>query len=690
MPTEVCPTDGELSEYTLGRLPADRLEAVAEHLDGCHVCTTRLVRLGTNSDPLAEAVRQVGRVAAYAPDATPPATLRDYRIEGVLGEGGMGTVYRATHTRLGRPVALKLLTARRRLDPDAATRFEREMRAIGALRHPNIVQPTDAGEIDGVPFLAMELLDGRDLERLVKDRGSLTVADACEAVRQAALGLQHAHDNGLVHRDVKPSNLMLTPDGTIKLLDLGLARTAELDKTAETTAGTVVQLGDLTATDIRVGTDRYMAPEQKMAPATVDARADVYALGRTLAYLLTGAPDLPVAGPVPGGLRKVLQQLQADDAAARYPTAAAAAKALRPWTAGNDLPAVAGRPARRRGRLARWLIVGLVLIVVAGTLFAAFGPREQSITETPHTGRGGESVPTAATSGVPAVGQLGLTPVEASDLQKRWAHHLGVEPTATNSVAMTLVLIPPGEFNLAPNARVRITGPYWIGTTEVTRGQFRQFVTARNYTTEVEKKKSGSRLYKVPHPKNKDALATRRQPDPRYSWQNPGYEGATDDHPVTMVSWNDAVAFCRWLSVREGKVYRLPTRSELQWAARAGESGIYPGSKADNLSYRSIEKHAWTFESSRDRPQPVGRLIPNAWGLYDVLGNADEMAHDWMGLQITDVPTGLHLDYQGPDTGTHRLNVGGGFNGRPGFETLFAKKPDEGTSEAGFRVLREP
>jgi formylglycine-generating enzyme required for sulfatase activity len=124
----------------------------------------------------------------------------------------------------------------------------------------------------------------------------------------------------------------------------------------------------------------------------------------------------------------------------------------------------------------------------------------------------------------------------------------------------------------------------------------------------------------------------------------------------------------------------------LQWAARAGESGRYPESRAEKDNFRSLERFAWTFINSRDRPQAVGRLLPNAWGLFDVLGNADEMTSDWRG----DPPAGLHIDFQGPPKGTHRVLYGGGYNNRAVFEGTFGLQPGQGTSEAGFRIVREP
>jgi serine/threonine protein kinase len=700
MPPQVCPTDGELSEFTLGQLPADRLETIGDHLDACPACATRLLRLGSRPDPLADAVRQAGRVAAFAPDATPPAALRDYRIEGVLGEGGMGTVYRAVHTRLGRPVALKLLTARRRLDPDAGTRFEREMRAIGALRHPHIVQPTDAGEIDGVPFLAMELLDGRDLARLVIDRGPLGVADACEAVRQAALGLQHAHGHGMVHRDVKPSNLMLAADGTVKVLDLGLARTAERDEAADPAAGTVVRLGDLTETDTRVGTAAYMAPEQGTAPAGVDARADVYALGRTLAFLLTGSPSVPAAGAAPGGLRKLIRRLQDSDPADRYPTAAAAAAALRPWARGHDLPALLGRPRTRRRHFPRALVVGLALAAGGVTAVAALRPPRDP-------GPAGAVTDSAPAAGAPRPepepAYLGHTAEQAQAAQRRWALYLDRPVGLDGPAGIRLELVPPGELVVRYARQARITRPYWLGRTEVTRSQFRAFVQATGYRTDAEtgvSRNGGTYQWHTFETKPPDPEAKRVEPRPArktvvphsrsgrdVTWREPGYPDPTDDDPVTQVSWNDAAAFCEWLTRTDGARYRLPTEAEAEWAARAGQALPYPTGNTPDENGARLEEFAWTSESSPDRPRPVGRLRPNAWGLFDTSGNVAEWCRDcWEN----GFPSGLLVDYAGPPTGDRRVVFGSSYLYRLAYVRRQSVLPILGYSDIGFRVLREP
>ena len=167
--------------------------------------------------------------------ASPPPSSRraaasrlgDYELLKKLGQGGMGTVYQAQHVRLKRVVALKVLPQNRLGNTEAIARFEREIEAVGRLDHPHIVRALDAREVDGIRFLVMEHVDGLDLAEVVARCGPLSVADACEVTRQAALGLQCSEEHGLVHRDIKPSNLMLNAEGQIKMLDLGLAQFQE-------------------------------------------------------------------------------------------------------------------------------------------------------------------------------------------------------------------------------------------------------------------------------------------------------------------------------------------------------------------------------------------------------------------------------------------------------------------------------
>lgn len=207
----------------------------------------------------------------------------DYVVLDKIGAGGMGVVLKAQHRRMKRIVAVKVLPAKAMDSEAAVLRFYREVEAAAKLIHPNIVTAFDAGEHRGMHYLVMEFVDGQDLSDILSESGPLPIEHAVECTIQAAKGLEYAHDHGIVHRDIKPANLLLTKDGTIKILDMGLARlTGEIGQHDQTQDGQLTQSGQI------MGTVDYMAPEQAMDTRTADQRADVYALGCTLFRLLTG------------------------------------------------------------------------------------------------------------------------------------------------------------------------------------------------------------------------------------------------------------------------------------------------------------------------------------------------------------------------------------------------------------------
>jgi len=228
-----------------------------------------------------------------------------YRIVRKLGAGGMGSVYLAQHQVMDRPVALKVIRSDLLGKPALVERFRREVKSAAHLAlHPNIVAAYDAEQAGDSHFLVMEFVDGVNLGDLVKSQGPLPVEAACDAIKQAAEGLEHAHQRGMVHRDIKPQNLMRTANGQIKILDFGLARLAsevlpDLAAAAEEDGQQHVRSMTpdggikLTLTDMVLGSADYIAPEQALDPRSADIRADIYSLGCTLYHLLAGEPPFP-------------------------------------------------------------------------------------------------------------------------------------------------------------------------------------------------------------------------------------------------------------------------------------------------------------------------------------------------------------------------------------------------------------
>ncbi len=214
--------------------------------------------------------------------------IGNYLILDKLGQGGMGMVFKARHRRLGRVGALKILPPSFARDRSAVLRFRREVEAAGRLKHPNVVAALDADEDRGVHFLVMDYVEGKDLDHIVRERGPLPVGQAVDCLIQAARGLEAAHAAGIVHRDIKPGNLMLDQAGAVRVLDLGLARIADAANPFNKTAAR-----RLTESGMYMGTIDFMAPEQAEDSHRVDHRADIYSLGCTLFYLLTGREPFP-------------------------------------------------------------------------------------------------------------------------------------------------------------------------------------------------------------------------------------------------------------------------------------------------------------------------------------------------------------------------------------------------------------
>jgi serine/threonine protein kinase len=367
-------SDSQITRYLLGQLSETEREVVERELDTSPELVQRMDAIRAQDDLtrlVAEAAAGAGAVdvafsestrpapddpsaflAAPLTDAgafstpggtqtagapTPPEWLKNhprYEVLQLLGVGGMGRVWLARHRVMGRLVALKTLRAGTLRHPHAVDRFLREVQAAAKLNHPNIAAAYDAEQIEDVCLLAMEFVPGRTLASLARE-APLSVIDACRAIRDVAGGLAHAHAAGLVHRDIKPGNLVRTPTGSVKLLDFGLVVISDSDSS-------------ITGDNLVIGTPDYIAPEQAVDPRTADARSDLYSLGCTLYCLLNGRPPFAEASPVrkidlhrtgtvsrpghiPDGLWSLIERLMQKDPAHRFQSANELLVALEPW-----------------------------------------------------------------------------------------------------------------------------------------------------------------------------------------------------------------------------------------------------------------------------------------------------------------------------------------------------------------------
>jgi serine/threonine protein kinase len=356
-PEQRHPERGQLAAFLWGQLDESDHAAIASHIEGCDSCC--LAMRDIPDDAFLARIRQANGPmedadASYIRDQGLPKELSEhprYKVGKFLGAGGMGAVYQAEHRLMDRIVALKILHPDLLRHPRVVQRFRQEVKAAARLSHPNIVTAYDAEQAGEVHFLVMEFVDGISLAHLIAKKGSLEISTACNFARQAAKGLQHAFEAGMVHRDIKPHNLMLTRKGQIKILDFGLARLAsetraDLDLPTGLDRPGLTRLGDI------LGTPDFMAPEQVVDSSQADIRADLYSLGCTLYYLLVGQspfakdsartvllskkyrlprPITDLRDDLPAGLPMILNKMLAKDPAHRFQTPAEVVKAFTPF-----------------------------------------------------------------------------------------------------------------------------------------------------------------------------------------------------------------------------------------------------------------------------------------------------------------------------------------------------------------------
>lgn len=605
-----------------------------------------------------------------------------YRILDLVGEGGMGRVYRALHTRLGREVALKVIRREKLANPLTVRRFRQEIQAVAQLSHPNVVMAFDADEAGGDHYLAMEFVDGVDLTKLVRDRGPLPIHIACDYVRQAALGLHHAYERGLVHRDVKPSNMIASKNGQVKVLDLGLAMLNEAPGGEE--AARVTQEGFV------IGTPDFLAPEQAQNPLHVDTRADIYALGATLFYLLTGKVPYEGANPTeklmkhvtdpppsllkrmpnaPPQLNQLIFWLMAKDPNARPQTPLQVAAALAPFVPGaaGTFPQPVQPPP-----------VSIPIPMQDPTGSSQIFRLPQS--EAPARVR--ERIRSKSSSSTWLVGIVAVVVVGVLGYcLYRWAlmPEPGPESEYTNPLGMKFVLLKPGSFKMGspdseagrgieegPVGTVTLENSFYIGVTEVTSGQYQQL------------------MGKSP------------------AWTAGRVRGGTE-WPVESVSWLEAQEFCKKLNERDrsrrrGWNYRLPTEAEWEYACRGGTETAF------SFGAELLAEHGETVlfnpneipeeNEAKSKPARMPSKVrmgqPNPFGLYDMHGNVAEWCSDYYARGY---PEGSRTNPTGPANGDLRTVRGGAFDEPANRARSAARRGVQAEIKdrsIGFRVVLAP
>jgi formylglycine-generating enzyme required for sulfatase activity len=498
-----------------------------------------------------------------------PDKVGGFTVLGELGRGGMGVVYRAVGAD-GRPAALKVISRELSGEATFVARFEREARLASSVRHPNLVAMLGSGFEENLAWIAFEIVGGGSLKDRLKAEGRLPWREVARIGAQIARGLAAIHGAGLIHRDVKPANVLLDSQGNAKVSDLGLARRSR---------GSQGLSVDLTRTGEILGTLEYASPEQIDGSKNIDARTDLYSLGATLYDLLTGHPPFhgssgvalmkkhlverptsprSIVSGVPDELDRLILRLMEKDPDARGPGAVELAKEL------HGLASSGSGGARSLPKLALASALGLSLVAVVVLVPRLRGQAAEE--------PGVVSRPTVVVAPVVSRAQAPSPPPRPA-----WFNALADRPVLLPGIHPTE---RPGEYENEVDGSVLVWVPpptravhgFFIGKYEVAVEQFRRFVEARHYRTAAERlleeRGIGGRILKDPRDTTADQIDCRSG----LSWRNPvdPTKPALDDHPVVQVAYGDCRDYCAWAGLD------LPTEEEWLRAARSKDGGPLP------------------------------------------------------------------------------------------------------------------
>ncbi len=610
-----------------------------------------------------------------------PNKIGKYDVIDSLGQGAMGIVYKGFDPLIQRYVALKTIQPGflGPQDEESSIRFQREAQAAGNLSHPNIVAIFEYGEDAGRAFIAMEYVEGRTLGDLFKENHRFALKDIHSILTSVLSALAYSHNMGVIHRDIKPGNIMLDKTGTVKVMDFGVAR---------------IQSSDMTLTGTILGTPGYMSPEQLMGEP-VDPRSDLYSTGIVLYELLTGeraftgatfssviykvfnndlSPPSRLKPTMPGALDSVIEKACAKKPDKRFQSANAFATALNDALAQgvvsektiDETPTIiAGKPEpslKKPAKLKPFKMgIAIAVILVIGIVLAVFLVRP--------------------TDDKPIV----LPVTTKTDTFKDCDSCPEME------------VVPPGQFFQGasseangfpfeqPRRLVNIDYSLAVSRYEITRAQFAEFASDTGF------KATGCSVYD----------GTWKTVGNR-SWESPGFD-QDDSHPVTCVSWKDADAYVRWLSEKTGRSYRLLSASEWEFIVRKGDDSTKEENPKEpqpcdtaNVADQSAEATypGWNVFQCRDdhvHTAPVGSFKANALGIHDLTGNVFEWVADCWNEDYINAPRDGSPWLTG-DCSQRVLRGGSWFTSpgyvRPSFRNRFAS--GYRSSSIGFRVSRLP
>ena len=571
--------------------------------------------------------------------------LGRYEIESEIGKGGMGVVYRGVDTALGRTVAIKTIRLSEQGTPQEAStlreRLMREARAAATLSHPNVVTIHDVGQEGDVAYIVMEYVQGRTLEDVLTDPETPRSEEfLLRVLEDTAHALDYAHAHGIVHRDVKPGNVLVQDNGVAKIADFGIAK--------------VNWSRTMTETGMLMGSPHYMAPEQ-LKGERVTARTDQFALaaiaytalagrkpfdGDTFATLASKilfetAPSLRMFNArVSREVEQVLEKAMSKDPAGRFDDCAQFVEALRDAIRRSAPTPVqdAKETVPRRKRVAMAALTAAMVIVAVLVGYQLTQRRQASRSVSQATAQ--SEAPNKA-AGAPRAGPVTQPPKPAAAAREKEPAPQkspvrpprAMEQRVNPADGLVYVKVPPGTFQMGcspgdtecwddekPAHPVTLTKGFWIGQTEVTVEAYRRFTQA-----------AGGQM----------------PPAPRYNqdWQEA-------KHPMGNVSWEEAGAFCKWAGGR------LPTEAEWEYAARAGSQRAF---------YANLDAIAWYGRKDGDKVHPVAQKAPNAFGLYDMLGNVREWCQD----SYAPYAAGALTDPSATTSGDDKVLRGAAFDDRP-------------------------